>query len=430
MMASSDPTRVIKLKNKLFPIIVGLLLIQQIIYPHKSWAILLVGLGGALILSYFWAWSLMKSLNFDREMRYGWAKVGDQLRENFRLSNNSRFPALWVTILDYSNFPGYQVNTARYVESSSVKRWVKGSVCYSRGYYNFGPTELKTGDPFGIFSVNVHYSEMRSMLVTPPVIPLPSIEIATGDRIGEGSAKTYAPERTVTAAGVREYIPGDNLHAIHWLTSARRDDLYVRIFDQAPSSDWWIFLDMDQDVQIGQGQSATEEYAIILAASIANRGLKSGRAVGLIAEGEDQIWLPPKHGSGQRWEILHSLATIQRGEAPLSTVLANTQRALGRNTSAIILTPSTDSNWIKALVVLMQRDISPTVLMLDPQAFGGEGNLNPIVSKLSSWGVNFYPITPDIYELPVIHDYFVWQKTHQGRSSSRFTYSDLDWGKF
>jgi hypothetical protein len=206
-MDGSGPIREIKLKNKFFPIIVGLILIQQIIYPHKSWAILLVGFGGALIISFLWANSLKKGLNFSREMRYGWAKVGDQLRENFRLSNDSRFPALWVTILDYSNFPGYQVNTARYVESKSVKRWIKGSVCYSRGYYNFGPTELETGDPFGIFTAHVNYPEMRSMLVTPPVIPLPAIEIATGNRIGEGSARAYAPEQTVTAASVREYIP-------------------------------------------------------------------------------------------------------------------------------------------------------------------------------------------------------------------------------
>jgi uncharacterized protein (DUF58 family) len=268
------------------------------------------------------------------------------------------------------------------------------------------------------------------MLVTPPVIPLPAIEIATGDRVGEGRARSYAPERTVTAASVREYVPGDNLHTIHWLTSARRDDLYVRIFDRTPSSNWWIFLDMNEAVQVGEGQSATEEYAIILAASIANRGLRSGRAVGLVAHGDERIWLPPQHGSGQRWEILHSLATIQRGGESISTVLANTQRALGRNTSAIIITPSVDLEWINALVVLMQRDITPTVLILDPPSFGGEGNMDPILTKLTAWGANFYQITPDIYELPAIHDYFVWQKSLHGKSSSRFTFSDLDWGKF
>jgi uncharacterized protein (DUF58 family) len=430
MSDNSDPIREIKLKNKFFPFAVVLILIQQLIYPHKIWAILFVGLGGACLLGFFWARSLMKNISFHREMHYGWAKVGDHLRENFKLTNDSRLPAIWVTLLDYSNFPGYQVNTARYVEGQSVKRWIKGSVCYSRGYYNFGPTELETGDPFGLFSVRLYYPEKRSMLVTPPVIPLPAIEIATGDRIGEGSARAYAPEQTVTAAGVREYIPGDNLHAIHWLTSARRDDLFVRIFDQTPSSDWWIFLDMDEAVQIGEGQSATEEYSIILAASIANRGLWSGRAVGLIAHGDEHIWLPPQHGSGQRWEILHSLATIGRGDISLPTLLANTQRALGRSTSTIIITPSVDIEWLSGLAVLMQRDISVTVLLLDPQTFGGEGSTRPILSKLAAWGANAYRITPDIYELPMIHDYFIWHKTIQGRSSSRFTYSDLDWGKF
>ncbi len=78
----------------------------------------------------------------------------------------------------------------------------------------------------------------------------------------------------------------------------------------------------------------------------------------------------------------------------------------------------------------MQRDISLTVLLLDPPSFGGKGKTLPIMSKLAAWGTNAYRITPDIYELPVIHDYFIWQKTIQGRSSSRFTYSDLDWGKF
>jgi hypothetical protein len=78
----------------------------------------------------------------------------------------------------------------------------------------------------------------------------------------------------------------------------------------------------------------------------------------------------------------------------------------------------------------MRRDITLTVLSLDPPSFGGEGNTLPILSKLTTWGANSYQITPDIYELPVVHDYFVWHKTIQGRSSSRFTFSDLDWGKF
>ena len=50
-------------------------------------------------------------------------------------------------------------------------------------------------------------------------------------------------EVTPQAAGVRDYAPGDALRRIHWPTSARRDRLMTKEFDQDPQADVWIFLD-------------------------------------------------------------------------------------------------------------------------------------------------------------------------------------------
>lgn len=428
MEPESKPIREMKLNSVMVVGFVAILLFQQIVAPHKVWGVLLIGLGGALALGYFWARGLMRGVHFEREVRNHLAKVGDQLQERFVIANRSRFPALWVAVMDTSTFPNYQVSTARYVRGQSVRRWFKGSVCYTRGLYTLGPTTLETGDPFGLFSVRVHYPEEESMLVVPPIIPLPSIEIASGDRMGEGGTKVVTPNRTVTAASVREYAAGDSLFSVHWLTSARLDDLYVRMFDRMPTSDWWVFVDLDEAVQHGEGIEATEEYSIILAASIADRGLRNGRAVGMVAHGDDNIWLPPQTGSGQRWEMLRSLATVQHGQDPLFTMLAETQRSLGRSTSAIIITPSVDAAWTKAIMSLLRRDIRVTVLLLDPVAFGGQGKMDGVIAKLSAWGINHYRITPSIYQRPVVRDYFVWQKSQHGQSSS-FTASDLDWSK-
>ncbi|MFC1936093.1 DUF58 domain-containing protein [Chloroflexota bacterium] len=418
-----------KLKHKALPFVVLFLIVQEIVNHQKAWLILLLGLGGALGLGYLWARSLMKGLHFERERRFSWAKVGDRLQERFELKNNGRFPAIWVTVVDHSDFPGYQVSTARFLEGRGARRWLKGNVCYTRGLYSWGPTDLETGDPFGIFQVRIHYADVRTLLVIPPVIPLPSIEIASGDQPGEGGTKAFALERTITAATVRDYVPGDDLHSIHWLTSARRDDLFVRVFDQTPTSDWWILMDMQRQVQIGEAQDSTHEYAVILAASIADRGLRYGRAVGLVAEGQESIWLPPQTGSAQRWEILRSLATVRLGELAFDRVLANTQRALGRNSSVIVVTPSLDQRWLDALVVLRQRNVAVTVLLQDPQSFGGQQEPDMMLARLKSLGINYHRITPDIYQMPSTLDYFVWRKSPHGRSSSVFTVSDLDWGK-
>ncbi|MFN2152407.1 MAG: hypothetical protein ACK2T5_12465, partial [Anaerolineales bacterium] len=155
------PYREIKLNSKMLVVFVAILLFQQLVAPHKIWSILLIGMGGALAMGFFWARGLLYGVHFERDVRSHLAKVGDQLQERFVIANHSRFPALWVAVVDDSTFPNYHVSTARYVRGKSVRRWFKGSVCYTRGVYTLGPTTLETGDPFGLFSVRVQYQEVE-----------------------------------------------------------------------------------------------------------------------------------------------------------------------------------------------------------------------------------------------------------------------------
>jgi uncharacterized protein (DUF58 family) len=143
----------------------------------------------------------------------------------------------------------------------------------------------------------------------------------------------------------------------------------VRLFDGTPASDWWILLDMDRHVQVGKGPDATEEHAVILAASLADRGLRSGQAVGLAAHGEQLVWLPPRGGEGQRWEVLRSLALVSPGSHPLVELLAGMRPALEQYTSLVIITPAVDTAWVEALVPLLRCGAIPTVLLLDPVSF-------------------------------------------------------------
>jgi len=410
------------------PVFIITLIAIQVVSPHKTWEILIYGFGCAFAISSIWAYSLFRGLNFRREMRLSWAKVGDVFHERFFIENSSRFPALWVSLIDYSNLPGHQVNAVWHVNRNADKSWIKGSACYTRGNFSVGPTDIEASDPFGVFKIKIHYPEKKEMLVIPPVIQLSSIGITSGDLSGEGRKKKQSILRTTTSTSVREYIPGDNLHTIHWLTSARRGDVHVRTFDKTPSSDWWIFLDMDENVQIGFDSNATDEYAIILAASIANRGLQIGRSVGLVAEGTKSIWIPPKAGTGMRWDILNNLATINRGITPLSKLIANHQKKIGRNTSAIIITSSVDENWLFSISKLKKKGISVTVLLLEPKEFGGKSDAKKIISTLASWGVKYYQISPDIYSRPDVHNFFIEQSKYQNTSKQITGY--LDWGKF
>ena len=395
------PKSRLQLNTRLLPALVGLLLVLQLTMPYRGWLILLVGLGGLWLIAYLWARSLSRRLRLSREMRFGWAQVGDELEERFVLVNAGWVPGLWVEVVDHSTMPDYQVSRATGVGSSESLRWHTEGVCTRRGLYTLGPTSLRTGDPFDIYTVSLHYPGWTTLMVTPPIVPLPPIEVASGGRAGEGRPRRAgALERTVISAGVRDYFPGDSLHWIHWPSSAHHDALLVRLFDSTPAGDWWIFLDMDRRVQAGQGQVSTEEHGVILAASLADRGLRARRAVGLVTHGERLVWQPPKMGDGQRWEVLRELALVTPGSRPLAELLTRVRPAFGQLASLIVITPAVDGDWVESLLPLLRRGAVATVLLLDPVSFGGTGDVGSVSALLSNLGVAHHVITRDLLDQP------------------------------
>ena len=420
-----------KLNIRILPVLCILLAILYFIDSYKGWSFLLIGLGGLWLLSYYWARNLRSGLSLRREMRFGWAQVGDRLEERFTLINQSLVPALWVEIVDSTNLPGYQASQVRAAGGNAEVRWQTAGVCIHRGLYMLGPTSIKTSDPFGIYTVTIHDPSSATLMVMPPVVPLPHIQVAPGGRAGEGSIRVNAPQRTVSSASVREFQPGDSLRWIHWNTSARRDDLFVRVFEGSPAGDWWIILDLDQDVQIGDGQDSTQEHGIILAASLADLGMRTGHSVGLLTHGDSLVWLPPRMSDEHNWDILRSLAVIEPGQQPLADLLEISRPSLGQNTSLILITPSVDGPWVEALIGLRNYGVIPTVLILDPQSFGGDGNLSLLNERLVHIGITYEIISRDLLERrearPGQTGHWNWRVTPLGKAVPTLKPDDLSW---
>ena len=435
----SDVEVQLTLNLRLLPALVAVVLLFHLVAPYRGWMILLVALGGALAIGYLWVGSLARSLRLSREMRYGWAQVGDRVEERFELTNRGVLPALWVQVADHSTTPGYQVERVSSVGSRDSTRWRVKGACTQRGLFNLGPTSLLSSDPLGIFTVALHYPQSMPFMVMPPVISLPSIEVAPGGRAGQARPKASALERTVSAAMVREYVPGDSWRWIHWRTTARVDALHVRLFDSVPAGDWWILLDMDRHVQAGEGMGATVEHGVILAASLADRGLRAGKEVGLVAQGDDLVWLHPQGGQGRRYGILRALALITTGELSLSRVLAQIGPALGRHSSLIIITPDVGGEWIKDLIPLIRRDIVPTVLLLDRPAFAARQNGSVRLDSdarrtdahLTELGVVRYVIGPGLLDAsqmrPGRRGHWEWRVTGTGRGVPVQKPQDMEW---
>jgi uncharacterized protein (DUF58 family) len=160
----------VRLNAKIFPIISLIALVMQIIDPSRVWVILLIGIGGTWLICRWWARGLARSLHFEREMRYGWAQVGDQLEERFTLRNDFILPATWVTVQDHSTLPDHQASVATGVDGSSTSQWRILSRCTRRGVFTLGGTSLETGDPLGIYTITFEDQTSSTLAVMPPVV--------------------------------------------------------------------------------------------------------------------------------------------------------------------------------------------------------------------------------------------------------------------
>lgn len=402
-MLSAFSSTKIRLHSRLWPVLTLLLLLIQLFWPSRAWMTLLIIVGGIWIIGFAWTFSLARHLFIERALRYGWAQVGDTLEERFTVINESILPALWLEVDDHSNLPEYIAGRVTSIGGNSALEWKTEGVCTRRGLFTLGPTTLRSGDPLGLCSLEIEHPNSTMLLVLPPVLPLPPIEIAAGGKTGEGRrARRSALETTVSVDSVREYAPGDPFKAIHWPTSARRDDLFVRQFEHTPTSDWWVFLDLQAEAQAGSGTASTVEHGIILAASLVDRGIRQGRAVGLVACGCEGglTWITPERTSGHLMRVLHALAVIQPGEMSLSELLVSAEQSIHRNATIIIVTPNVKADWAVSMFKLVRKGFATTVLLLDPESFGKAESAEGVLNFLNEYGIAHNIVHRELFDRP------------------------------
>jgi uncharacterized protein (DUF58 family) len=390
---------------KLLLLFVAVLVIGQVtdwgVADHLAVALLVL-----VVVAWVWARLSLHGVSVVRRTTADRAQVGQTLRETLAVRNAGRLGKLWIELVDHSTLPGHDPGRVVSVPGRAAVEWDTRTVCARRGRYHLGPIDARSGDPLGLFTNRVAFPDTTEVIVYPAVVDLREAGIPEGALSGGSARERRTPHVTPNVTGIRDYSPEDAFNRISWSATARLGRLMVKEFDQDPTADVWIVLDLHGRphrpasrpvnwVPDERGQwpseawlDSTEEYAVTVAASLARRFLQEGRNVGLIASGAHLETIPADRSDRQLVKLLESLAVVRAdGTIPLAELLAAEGRRLGRHDFLIVITPSLDERWASALAEITQRGVRVSAVLIEPGTFGGGPSSLLTVSALAAAGI-------------------------------------------
>jgi uncharacterized protein (DUF58 family) len=201
-----------------------------------------------------------------------------------------------------------------------------------RGRYRFGPMRVICGFPLGLVERSFGLGETQELLVYPRIGRLSTGWHATV-RQGRQSSERALARIGVTSEEfhrLREYRGGDNPRAIHWRTTARRNELMVREYQHLRNPDLTLVLDLWQPDRPTQLDLERVERAVSFAATIcAEHAQASGEAHLQLTICGRNVWTSTGSTQGQMLRpLLEQLALAEAGPArQLADALSEANRA-------------------------------------------------------------------------------------------------------
>lgn len=345
-------------------------------------------LGLTAVLAFLWNWISVLGLEVSIDRRTRRARVGDDIEERITVRNRSSWPKSTLEVEDLTDMPGYSNGRVLSLPTRGFRSWRTLAPARKRGVYKLGPVRVSNTDAFGLFRRDRDFGGQDDLIVYPRVYDLADFEMPPGYLTGESSARRRSHDLTPHAGSVREYAFGDSLSRIHWPSTARTGRLMSKEFELGMASDVWVLVDLHREVQAGDLDESTDEYAVSIAASMAQKYIQAQLPVGLLAYGDERYLLPADTGQVQFERIMEHLAMSKaEGDVSLAEVLSREEQLWGTHSSIIILTSSHREDWTVAIRELVRRRLRIAVVLMDGHSFGGLFETLDVIPALYDSGI-------------------------------------------
>lgn len=214
---------------------------------------------------------------------------------------------------------------------------------YLRGRYRLGPLELSSRFPLGLLRYRATI-DLPDMLYVYPRVGHLTLAWRRWQEGLESSGGKSSPRRGMLEGdfyGLRDWRHGDSRRWLHWRTSARRQTLVVRQFEQPRDQGLAIALDLWQAGPLDSAEEDAVELAISLVATIVADACRSGgRHISIAAAGREPWSISGPASTALMEDVMSRLATCEPHAADaLPHALAQLLENLRRGTQVLVIGP-------------------------------------------------------------------------------------------
>jgi len=237
-----------------------------------------------------------------------WLKAEDELPEHVRLSQAELRPSSKPHRRTFS-----LLFSPRWYERIRRRYTLTAE---RRGWYEFGPALLSSGDIFGFRTRLLDVETRQTLIVYPKLVPVAQLGLLAARPGGERAARRPVIVDPLRLAGARDYAPGDDARHLHWKATARRGVLHTKLFDPGAEHQVYVCLNCQTLERAYEGiNSDLFETAVVAAAALARDLLEARQPVGLLVNGSVQgaryrVRLPASRHATQLGLILEALAGL------------------------------------------------------------------------------------------------------------------------
>jgi uncharacterized protein (DUF58 family) len=244
-----------------YAVISGFILAGALARQINLLLILFGMLAGAMVMSWRLVRKMLRKLEVRRRLPES-ISAGDLLVVEFSAANHRRRLPCWtLEVVDTVRREPFHrregVLEARtllaYVPPRETRQANYRGRLMRRGSYRFGPFQVSTRFPLGLFRCRMTVYQRDTLIVYPRIGRLTHAWRRFQESTDTGTARLARRQGALEGEfyGLRDWRSGDSRRWLHWRTSARRQTPVVRQFEQRRNQNLVVVLDLGPDESNG-----------------------------------------------------------------------------------------------------------------------------------------------------------------------------------